>query len=81
MTEDNSTHQKKSITCSVPDFKHPYLVLSEYDQFKVKIWQNADIVLKLEEYEKNELREILMMDWVGKSVRRIISVKQPLDLV
>jgi hypothetical protein len=64
----------------VPDFKHPWIALSEYDQFKIRIWQNSDIVVRLDEKEKNELREILRMDWVGKSVRRIVSIKQPLDL-
>jgi hypothetical protein len=79
MTEELHPSQG-NITCSVPDFKHPWIALSEYDQFKIRIWQNSDIVVRLDEKEKNELREILRMDWVGKSVRRIVSIKQPLDL-
>jgi hypothetical protein len=79
MTDELHPSQR-NITCSVPDFKHPWIALSEYDQFKIRIWQNSDIVVRLDEKEKNELREILRMDWVGKSVRRIVSIKQPLDL-
>lgn len=54
------------------------MALSEYDQFKIRIWQNSDIVSKLKRGEKSELREIMKMDWVGKKVRKIVSVKQPL---
>jgi hypothetical protein len=42
MIEEKS-HQKEAI-CSFPDFKHPFSALSEYDQFKVRIWQNSDII-------------------------------------
>lgn len=38
-----------------------------------------NVIEKLSEKDKNELREILRMDWIGKGVRKIVSVKQPFD--
>lgn len=47
---------KVSINCSVPEFKHPYSALSEYDHFKIRIWENVSILEKLTEKDKNDLR-------------------------
>lgn len=79
MIEEKSHVKLKNNTCCVPEFKHPWLALSEYDQFKIRIWQNSQIVSKLNEKDKNDLRQILKMDWIGKGVRKIVSVRQPLD--
>ena len=77
MNEESLSSNKRPVTCSVPEFKHPWIPLSEYDQFKIRIWQNSDIVAKLNRKEKIELKEVMNMDWVGKKVRKIVSVKQP----
>ena len=44
--------KSKSLT-SFTDFKHPLGFLSEYDQFKVKIWNNPESIKKLNENDKN----------------------------
>lgn len=38
------TGQKNKSACCVPEFKHPYSALSEYDQFKIRIWHNSNII-------------------------------------
>lgn len=78
MIQENNSSIKKT-SCCVPEFKHPYSALSEYDQFKIRIWHNVNVIEKLSEKDKNQLREILRMDWIGKGVRKIVSVKQPFD--
>jgi hypothetical protein len=80
MSEDLLPNNQRPVTCSVPEFRHPWIALSEYDQFKIRIWQNSDIVAKLDQNDKSEMREILKMDWVGKKVRKIVSIKHPLDI-
>jgi hypothetical protein len=56
--------------------KHPLINLSEYDQFKVRVWQNMNVVSRLSEDYKAELREVLQMDWFGTGIRKIVAVKQ-----
>ena len=38
------------------DFKHPMRALSEFDQFKTRMWQNMEIAEQLSETEKKDLR-------------------------
>ena len=55
MIQQNNLSSFKT-TCCVPEFKHPYSALSEYDQFKIRIWHNSNVIEKLSEKDKNELR-------------------------
>lgn len=74
MEEDELSKQSRN-TC-FSKFKHPLVTLSEYDQFKIRVWQNINVVSKLSEQDKQQLREILQMDWFGKGVRKIVTIKQ-----
>ena len=46
MIQENNSSIKKT-SCCVPEFKHPYSALSEYDQFKIRIWHNVNVIEKL----------------------------------
>lgn len=58
-------------------FKHPFLTLSEYDQFKIRIWQNDSVVSTLSPPVLEELKEIMETDWHYGKLRRILQVKKP----
>lgn len=48
------------------NFKHPLETLSEFDQFKIKIWMNDSIISDLDENTKITLRNIMETEMVDK---------------
>ena len=54
------------------NFKHPLETLSQFDQFKIKIWMNDSIILDLDENTKITLRNIMETEMVDKAKMRVI---------
>ena len=53
-------------------FKHPFQNYSEFDQFKVKCWQNDHIISGLEDRVKEDLRVVIETEIVESSKARVI---------
>lgn len=53
-------------------FKHPFEMLSEFDQFKVKFWMNDHLMSDLEEGLRSDLRSIMETEVVDRTKLRII---------